>query len=309
MAIGIKATNASRAKNRIVGIGIAIAVIIFVTILTIISSAETRKTITVVRIKDGNAIPANALITENMVEAYDMYYKEFQNYGTMRFSDGSVRSTIVKWDDKDLVLGQRYAAYYMRGGTVLFWDSTLKDQTRKNSYLYSMSGELVNIQMTTTDDFGDMVVPGDTLNIRASYNKTLYDLPTEEAYKLNADAGNGGTSAIEVGVVEPLFKEVQVLDMLNSAGNSIFDIYYEYIAMTKAEQAAALQDENFLNNVKPASILLECTAEEVEHYMDLESKSAKYQITLLPRKSSSSITDSLSDIQNALAGIAGMTAQ
>ena len=308
MAIGIKATNASRAKNRIIGIGIAIAVIIFVTILTIISSAETRKTITVVRIKDGNSIPANALITENMVEAYDMYYKEFQNYGTMRFSDGSIRGTIVRWDDKDLVLGQRYAAYYMRGGTVLFWDSTLKDQTRKNSYLYSMSGELININMTTTEDFGDMVVPGDTLNIRATYTKTLYDLPTEEAYKLNPDA-SADNASVEVTVVEPLFNEVQVLDMLNSSGNSIFDIYYEYIAMTKAEQQAALQDDNFLNNVKPASILLECTAEEVEHYMELQAKGASYQITLLPRKSSSSITDSLSDIQTALAGIAGMTSQ
>ena len=93
--------------------------------------------------------------------------------------------------------------------------------------------------------------------------------------------------------------------MLNGSGNSIFDIYYEYIAMTKEQQAAALQDNNFLQSVTPASILLEVTSEEVEHYMEVQAKGAQYQITLLPRDGSSSITDSLSDIQEALAGIAG----
>ena len=103
-----------------------------------------------------------------------------------------------------------------------------------------------------------------------------------------------------------LFSEVTILDMLNGSGSSVFDIYYQYIAMTKAEQQAALQDEGFLSSVQPASILLECTSEEVERYMQLQSVGATYQMTLLPRTSSSSITDSLSDIQTALAGIAGL---
>ena len=305
MALKVKAQNSSRAKNRIVGIFLAIGMIVFVCIMTAISSAETKKVVTVVRIKDEAGIPANALISEDMIEPYDMYYKEFQQYGTMKFSDGSTRSKLVTWDNRDLVVGKRYAAYYMRGGTVLFWDSTLKDQTRKNSYLYSMSGELLNIQMTTTDDFGDMIVPGDTLNIRATYTATEYNLPSEEEYMLSLNAGGGTSAGIEVEKTEMLFSEVQILDMLNSEGNSIFDIYYSYITMTKAQQQACLQDDAFLQSVQPASILLECTSEEVEHYMDLQAKGATYQITLLPRTSSSNITDSLSEIQEALAGIKG----
>ena len=86
----------------------------------------------------------------------------------------------------------------------------------------------------------------------------------------------------------------------------IFDIYYQYIAATKAEQQAMLNDDGFLQSVQPASILVECTAEEVEHYMKLQAAGASYQMTLLPRTSSSSITDSLSEIQTALAGIAGL---
>lgn len=307
MALNIKANNASRSKNRLMGIIIAACVVVFICIMTAISSAETKKTITVVRIKSDTPIAANALITDDMLEAYDMYYKEFQQYGTMKFSDGSTRSTIVRWSDKDLIVGKRYGAYYMRGGTVLFWDSTISDQTRKNSYLYSMSGELLNIQMTTTQDFGDMVVPGDTLNVRATYTTTIYNLPTEQEYKLNASSGdNASTDGVEITKTDSLFSEVTILDMLNASGNSIFDIYYQYIAATKAEQQAMLQDDGFLESVKPASILVECTAEEVEHYMKLQAAGASYQMTLLPRTSSSSITDSLSEIQTALAGIAGL---
>lgn len=308
MALQVKANNQSRARNRILGILIALIVVMIITIATAAASAESRKTIAVVRLKDD--ISANALITDDMLEVYDMYYKEYEQYGTMKFSDGTTRSTIVTWNMRDKVVGQRYAAYYLRGNTVLFWDSTIKDQTRKNSYLYSMSGELLNIQMTTTDDFGDMVVPGDSLNIYATYTETNYDLPSEEQYKYQMESGSAqGTSGVEQTKTELMFSEVQILDMLNGSGQSIFDIYYEYISKTKAEQQALLSDDSFLQNVQPASILLEVTSEEVERYMKLQSLGASYQMTLLPRKSSSSITDSLSDIQTALAGIAGLTAK
>lgn len=305
MALNIKANNANRSKNRLLGIIIAACIVVFICIMTAISSAETKKTVTVVRLKSDTPISANSLITDDMLEAYDMYYKEFQQYGTMKFSDGSTRSTIVRWNDKDLVVGKRYAAYYMRGGTVLFWDSTIADQTRKNSYLYSMSGELLNIQMTTTQDFGDMVVPGDTLNVRATYTAKVYNLPTEQEYKLSGTNGSA-SDGVDVTKTDSLFSEVTILDMLNSSGSSIFDIYYQYIAATKAEQQAMLSDDSFLQSVQPASILVECTAEEVEHYMKLQAAGASYQMTLLPRTSSSSITDSLSEIQTALAGIAGL---
>ncbi len=302
MAFNVKANNASKARNRLVGILIALCIIVFVCVMTAISSAETKKTITVVRVKPDAPISANSLITEDMVEAYDMYYKEFEQYGTTEFSDGSKRSMIVRWDDRDSMIGQRYAAYYIRGGTCLFWDSTIKDQTRKNSYLYSMTGELLNIQMTTTSEFGDMVVPGDKLNIRATYSEMNYDLPSDEVYKLSENE----IQAVEETKTELLFSEVQILDMLNSAGASVFDIYYQYIAATKEQQAMMLSDEGFLASVQPASILLEVTSEEVERFMSMSEKGAQYQMTLLPRTSSSNITESLSDIQEALSGIAGL---
>lgn len=305
MAMKVKTQGSTKIKTRLIGILLSLGLIVFVIVMSIISSAESRKTVTVVKLKDDVSISANSLITEDMIESYEMYYKEYKNYGTMDgFSDGKVRSTIVTWADKDIVVGKRYAAYYMREGTLLFWDSTLSDQTRKNSYLYSMTGELLNIDMNTVSDFGDMVVPGDTLNIRATYTKKYYNLPDEEGYMIAG--GEGYEDGVEVTQTTMLFSEVTILDMLNSAGNSIFDIYYDYISATKQEQAALLKDEAFLTSVTPASILLEASPEEVEHYMELKKAGATYQITLLARDGSSTIVDSLSEIQEALAGIAGI---
>ena len=61
MALNVKANNATRSRNRLLGIVIAICVIVFVCIMTAISSAETKKVITVVRIKGDSPISANSL--------------------------------------------------------------------------------------------------------------------------------------------------------------------------------------------------------------------------------------------------------
>lgn len=294
----VKSNTAGRAKSRVIGVFIALATIVFVCVVTSISASENKKVVSVVRLKDN--VSANSMITEDMIEEYDMYYKEFEQYGVVNFSDGTKKKSVVTWEDRDSIVGNRYAAYYLRGGTVLFWDQTVREQTKKNSYLYSMDGELLNIKMNT-EDFGDMVVPGDTLNIRARYQKVNYDLPTEEQYKLTTEEG-GTVQAVTTPVTEMLFSEITVLDMLNSEGNSIFDIYYDYISKSKEEQAALLADSEFLTSVEPDTILLEVTAEEADRFMEIEANDAEYLMTLLPRTGSSSIIDSLAEIQSALNG-------
>lgn len=300
MAMKTKSSTASRAKTRVVGVLVALIFIVIVIVLMGIATSESRQQISVVMLKDN--VSANAMITDDMIEEYKMYYNELKNYGVQELSDGTKRQTIVEWKYKDQVVGKRYAAYYLRGGTVLFWDSTVKEQSKKNSYLYSMDGELLNIQMDTKD-FGDMVVPGDVINVRASYNTVDYSLTSEEQYRLSLQSGERTTmSGVQVSKNELLFSEVAILDMLNSDGASIFDIYYDYISKSKAEQNALLQDDAFLQSVTPSTILLEVTAEEADRFMEMESLGAEYLMTLLPRTGSSAILDSLSDIQSALAG-------
>lgn len=296
MAMKVKKSTQVKAQNRVKGILISIGLVATVSIVTGISTYESQKTISVVRLK--TTVSSNALITEDMLEEYPMYYKEFKNSGTLTFSDGSTRQSIVTWDKRDSIINTRYSAYMLRTGTPLYWDSTVKEQKRKNSYLYSMKGELLNIKMST-EDFGDMVVPGDRLNIRVTYETTLYDLPSEEAYKLSLASG-ADIQAIQTNVKEMLFSEVSVLDMLNGKGESIFDIYYSFLSKTKEAQSALMANEEFVSSIKPDTILLEATAEEAERFSDIQSKSPEYLMTLLPRTSSNAILDSLSDAQKAV---------
>ena len=304
MALKTKTSTTSRAKNRILGAFVALGFILVVVVLMGIATSESRKQVSVVKLKDN--VSANAMITEDMLEEYKMYYKELKNYGVQELSDGTKRQSIVTWDNRGDIVGKRYAAYYMRGGTVLFWDATVKEQNKKNSYLYSMDGELLNIKMDTSD-FGDMVVPGDVVNVRASYEITDYSLTPEEEYKLNITSGSGTSSSAGTTVKknELLFSEVSILDMLNSDGASIFDIYYDYISKSKAEQTALLESDDFLSSVEPDTILLEVTSEEADRFMMMEEYNANYLMTLLPRTGGSAILDSLSDIQEALAGTSG----
>lgn len=287
-----KAKNTNRYKSRVLGVFLSIGVVAATSVITYIGSMENRKTVSVVKLKQ--SVSANQMITDDMIEEYEMYYKEFENYALIKYSDGSKRKAVITWDERDKIVDKKYAAYYLRKDTVVFWDNFVSKQTRKNSYLYEMDGELLNIKMNTSD-FGDMVVPGDTLNIRCRYEKANYDLPTEEAYRLN-----GGNGVPTETVTELLFNEVTVLDMLNASGNSIFDIYYDYISWGKKKQAEALKDADFLKSVKPSTILLEVTSEEADRFMEMQGKNPQYLMTLLPRTGSSSIIDSLADIQSAL---------
>ena len=288
----------SKMRAQVMGIFIAVIFIVFVAIMTFIAKAESNKTVKVVRLK--SSVNAGSLITADDVEEYDMNYKEFQNAGTVEMSDGTKRATIVQWEYVDKVVGNRYAASYLLGNQILYWLQTTTEQTKANSYLYSMDGELLNIQMETTNDFGEMVVPGDRLNIRCSYTDTVYDLPTEEEYMMSQELNVSYGDGIEKTITEPLFNEVTVLDMLNGEGESIYDIYYDFISMNKAAQQIQLESDEFKESVTPKSILLQVTAEEADRFMEIETKSPHYLITLLPRESDNAILDSLSDVQKLI---------
>lgn len=294
-----KKTGKSGAGLKLVGIFVALLIVVALAGVSYFASAENRKVVTVMRFKSD--VEANQLITADMLEPYDMYYKEFADYGTIDLG-GKTYQAVVTEANAASIEGRLYSSYHQRGGTLLFWDSLTTEQVKKNSYLYSMSAELLNIHLTPTSEFGTMVVPGDRLNIRVTYTKTDYSLPTVEEFKLALKAGDTSlvTSVTSKTVTEELFPEVTVLDMLNSSGNSIFDIYSSYITKSVAEQEALLANADFVASVQPASILLEATSEEVEHYMEVSAAGGSFMMTLLPRTGSNSIIDSLSAIQEAV---------
>ena len=272
--------------------GVLILVIIIVLIINIVTSASLKETVQVVHLKE--SVAQNQMITAANMEPAEMYAAEFQKVGEVTLSDGSKRSAVVRWEERDsIVVG--YAAYYIRKGTCIYWDSLTHETQRANSYLYQMDGELLKIDVSA-DVFGEMVVPGDRVNIRCIYNETNYSLPTVSEYEAMQQLGLTMETTEEVQCM--LFSDVTILDMLNSEGASIFDIYYDLINHSTAEQQMMLASDDFKQKTAPSQILLCVTAEEADMYMRVQNKSPQYMLTLLPREGSNLILDALAALDN-----------
>lgn len=282
----------SRTRNLMILIFLVVAGVIG---LNFASSMALRDTISVVNFI--SAVPQDGIIKlDNMVET-QMSKSEYERQGIVTLSDGTQRRAIVTWDERESI-NNTYASYYIRQNTPVYWDAIGNETPKQYSYLYNMDGELLKISMDAST-FGQMLVPGDHINVRAAYTETVYTLPTEEEFMLQQQTGIAPQTAVKRQIL--LFNNVAILDILNSNGESIFDKYYELLALPKDQQATVINSEEFIESVQPSEILLNVTPEEADRYMSIQSSGPTYMMTLLPRTSSNAITEVLNELATGFA--------
>lgn len=246
-------------------------------------------------VKLRSSIPQGGIISENSVVYEAMSTEEYNRSGTVEIG-GERRRAIILEQDVNQILGKS-AAYYIRENTPIYWDAIGEESSKKFSYLYSMDGELLKIDIAP-GEFGEMIVPGDRINVRVVYTEEVYKLPTREEIELREKSQIEPKTSVEKQ--EKLFNNVAVLDMLNSKGASIFDVYFELMSLPKTEQQAIMNSDNFKDNITPQTILLNVTPEEADHYMRIKNKGPQYLLTLLPRTSSNAITELINEITTGL---------
>lgn len=286
-----KLKNVSNNSKRNSVILILAVVVIAVIAMNFVSSMQMRKTVQVVSLV--SAVPQDGIIREDNMKMVEMSLDEYQRQGVVTLMDGTQRKAIVLWEERNQI-NNTYASYYIRENTPVFWDSIGNETPKQYSYLYNMDGELLKISMDA-DTFGQMIVPGDHINVRAAYTEQVYTLPTEEEYMLQMQTGISPQTSVRRQIL--LFNNVAILDMLNSNGESIFDKYYELLSLPKNKQIEMVQSEEFQKAVQPAEILLNVTPEEADRYMSIQSNGPTYMMTLLPRTSSNAITEVLNELQ------------
>lgn len=285
-----KTKNKARFSTQIISLGVAGVLIAGVLIANYVSSAPMRDVVEIAVLKNSSA--KGTLLSSNMFEKTTMVRSDYEKAAYVKLADGSTKRQIILYDDIKYIVG-KYTTNYIRGGTALYYDEFSKETTKSNSYLYQMDGtELLKLSIKPTE-FGDMVVPGDKLNIRVSYKEQIYELPTYEEYKQQVEMGISGATTVTRN--ELLFSEVTVLDMLNKAGESIFDKYYELISLPESQQKKTFASDDFQKSIEPASILVAVTPEEAERYAKIGSSSISL-VTLLPRTSSNLILDAISSL-------------
>lgn len=281
-------SNNSKRNTVILGL---LAVIAVVLVLNFISSAQMRDTVQVAVLS--SAVPQDGIIRTDNMYAVEMSVDEYERYGIVTLADGTKRKAVVLWSEINQI-NNTYASYYIREGTPIYWDAIGNETPKQYSYLYNMDGELLKISIDP-GTFGQIIVPGDHINVRAAYTEQVYTLPTEEEYMLQMQVGISPQTSVRRQIL--LFNNVAILDMLNGAGESIFDKYYELLSLPKDEQLKMVQSEEFISAVQPSEILLNVTPEEADRYMSIQSSGPTYMMTLLPRTSSNAITEVLNELQ------------
>lgn len=291
-----KAKSKTKFAQNLVIIGLVIALILTVVITNYVSSSALRDTVTIAVLKED--APKDRAITS--IDQFEQKtFPSYVYYQMNTLGSNSTKREIVLWKDLDGILKTgAYAAVYIAAGRPIYYADLSKTGTQKNSYLYSMDGELVRLDITPTD-FGDMVVPGDKLNIRMTYETDDHTLPTEEEFNALTSAGADIDSSVTV--TETIFSEVTILDMLNGNGESIFDLYYELLTYPEAKRSQIINSEDFAGRVAPTCILLSVTSEEAERYAKIKGKKGDYLITLLPRDGTTEILDALDELKTGFA--------
>lgn len=266
-------------------------VVVLVVGINFWSSMSLRDTVEIVKLK--SPVPQDGVITEDNMYKDTMLRAEYEKQGVYTLSDGTKRRSIVLWEDRNRIVNA-FASYYIRQDAPIYWDSLSKETPKKYSYLYKMDGELLRIDVNAKE-FGDMLVPGDRINVRATYTDNEYTLPSEQDFALQQQTGIQPQSSVTKSIM--LFNNVVVLDILNSEGESIYDIYYRLLTLPKSRQNEIVATEDFKDRVEPAQILLNVTPEEADRYMSIKNKNPQYLMTLLPRTSGNLITEALNELQ------------
>ena len=226
------------------------------------------------------------------LKKYDMYYKEFVNYGTYTDADGTTKRAVVLWDEREQLYG-KFVSNYQRQDTLVFWDSVVLSKERSNPYLYKIKNkEFLKMNGFSPSEYGDILVPGDHINVRVAYEDDDYTLPPEELVMLHQSG-----EPPKIIRQEMLFSDVSIVDMLNSSGESIFDAFYELLALPATERERLVEDATFKDKIAPDAYLLALTPEQIDKYIYITKKSnVTITVTVLPRTDDSVILDYLRDL-------------
>ena len=248
------------------------------------TSEAARDTVDVLRVKNKDGLPAEAVITEGDVERYSVIRKEYN------------RDMVLAEDIEDVL--EKYTTHYLRNGAVLHHDEYSTEKPLINEWIYyseEIAGkEILTIPFNYLESGGDILTPGDKIRIRIKYEKEAEEEPEYE------DGYWAPTKKDKTEVTEILFDSIVVADMLNSKGHSIYEVYREVLRYPESERQKLLKSSDFMSNIVPKSLALAAAPDEVNRYMQYKSSSKGILITILPRDRESTILDQLPTLQKEI---------
>lgn len=125
-------------------------------------------------------------------------------------------------------------------------------------------------------------------------------------YAPNSHSNSVNSLVKDVPVAEIVYPSIRVVDMLNSNGESIYDIYMSLLGMSYNERVRMLktsvteQSSSFMKRVVPEKLVLVVSSEDASQLAEFENLTGmKFKYTLLPYKEE----DGEEDLYSQLLGI------
>lgn len=236
---------------------------------------KANSTVPVVMFK--SSVHKNQAITEDLIVEYDMNRAEFEKYA---YIDTGNKQRIVKWSDKDSVIGS-YAAYPIPSNTVAMYDTMIKTRMNNSDLaLYSFPGkELKSLDVGANDlqYLKTFLQPGDRINVDVIYTEKVVD------EHINS-YGEKVKSESQIVKSDSVFNDIALADLINESGQSILDIYSDYAKLSTSEQAQKDADEKFIESTTPDKVIVALTPEEKQrYYYYLAKTGVQFKISLPQR--------------------------
>lgn len=266
--------------KKIAALLLSVTVIIGSYIFITNASEEAVNTIEVIRLKDSEGIPAGVMITDDHIETYDIIRREFDE-------------SMIKASEVDMIIG-KYAAYFLRGKSILYEDQLMEERIKKNEWLYELEEdtEVLTVPYNYLEGGGDILMPGDRVRIRVAYE--VESIASDN----NPNNMSRSSGTVIESKVEVLFDSIVVKDMLNSNSHSIYEVYKEVMKLSDDKKRAVMKSDDFLKNIQPKALLLEGTREQVENYARYKlQEGSVLVITILNRQNGDVILDQLPTLE------------
>lgn len=258
---------------------LAVIAVSFVVITS--SNKAAQDTVEVLRINQKGGTPAYVVLTENHIEKYAIIKKEYTS------------DMLLAADMPEAI--NKYTKYYLRNGSILYNDQLSEEKPQKNEWLYKMDDkkELLTLPYNYLEAGGDILMPGDRVRIRISYEKEE-KVSTGNPNDMYSSSSQGKTRDTVV-----LFDSIVVKDMLNASSHSIYEVYKEVLKLNDDQRQDVMKSDNFMKNIHPKALLLEGSSEQIQQYAKyLGLQDNALLITILSRSDSDVIIDQLPTLQN-----------
>ncbi|MDR1687848.1 MAG: flagellar biosynthesis protein FlgA [Clostridiales bacterium] len=283
----VKKTSSGSGKliKKVASVLLSVLIIAFSFIYLNNVDKSARDTVSVVRIKSTD-LPAYTAISENDIEKYDIIKKEFDG------ADGGM----ILFDEVSNIYGL-LTAYYIRGGTFLYKNQLIEEKPQRNEWLYELPDdyEVVTIPYDYMEAGGDILLPGDTIKIRVTYE--LEETADEEF--VYADESTFSTEG-KLMKTEVIFDSIIVTDMINSKAQSIYEIYNEVTKLSEATRQEVMKSAEFIASIKPKALVLSGTPDQMDMYAKFKATvgTGNFLITILTRSNSYVILDQLPTLES-----------